>query len=334
MYNKAFHKEDISRYKFLVTGGAGFIGSNIVEYLLKHNAGEVVALDNLSTGFRENIEPFEQNANFKFIEGNINRFDTCMTVCHNVDFVLHQAALGSVPRSIKYPLATNDANVTGFINMLTAAKECNVKRFIYASSSSVYGDSPKLPKTEDVIGEPLSPYAVSKRVNELYASVFAKTYDIEVAGLRYFNIFGPRQSPSGPYAAVIPLFIFSTLNNESPYINGDGDQSRDFTFVENCVEANIKALFAKHEKITGNVFNVAVGNQTTINELFKIISNFSETDITAKYREERPGDVRHSLADISHAKELLNYNPSIGIKEGLDITFKWFKEKYSLNIKE
>ena len=328
MYNQTFHNENISRFKFLVTGGAGFIGSHIVEYLLKYKAGKVIVLDNLSTGFKENIDPFRLNKNFEFVEGDISCFDTCMKVCRDVDFVIHQAALGSVPRSIKYPLATNTANVTGFVNMLTAAKDCNVRRFVYASSSSVYGDSPKLPKTEDVIGNPLSPYAVSKRVDELYANVYAKTYDMEVIGLRYFNIFGPRQSPTGPYAAAIPLFMFAVLNSKSPNIYGDGEQSRDFTFVENAVEANVKALFASNSNAYGKVFNIAVGNQTTVNELFNIIKNLAGSKIIPEYIQERHGDIKHSLADISRAGNLLGYNPAFDIVKGLEITFKWFKEKY------
>ncbi len=322
MYNQPFHSEDLSQYRFLVTGGAGFIGSHIVEYLLKYKAGKVVVLDNLSTGFRQNIEPFELNENFEFVEGDISCFDTCAKVCSNTDFVIHQAALGSVPRSIKYPVATNNANVTGFINMLAAAKNYKVKKFVYASSSSVYGDSPELPKKEYIIGEPLSPYAVSKRVDELYASVFAKLYTMEVIGLRYFNIFGPRQSPSGPYAAAIPLFIFSVLNNKSPVIYGDGNQSRDFTFVENAVEANIKALFVNNNEISGKVFNVAVGNQTTVNDLFNIIRTIANSNLKAIYQKERPGDIKHSLADISMAEKLLKYKPGIDIQKGLDITFK------------
>ncbi len=332
MYKRPFHNVDLGRYKFLVTGGAGFIGSNIVEYLLKYKAGKVIALDNLSTGFRQNIIPFLSHDNFEFVEGDINRFETCAGVCRDVDFVMHQAALGSVPRSVKDPLSTNKANVTGFINMLFAAKECRVRRFIYASSSSVYGDSPELPKAENVMGDPLSPYAVSKRVDELYAGVFARVYGMEITGLRYFNIFGPRQSPSGPYAAAIPLFMFAALKNENPVIYGDGEQSRDFTFVENAVEANIKALFTKNRDTSAQIFNVAVGHQTTVNELFNIIRSVAGSNIEAQYREERPGDIKHSLADISLAKTMLGYNPAVSIKEGLDITFKWFKNQYAANV--
>lgn len=328
MYNEAFHTDDLRPYQFLVTGGAGFIGSHLVEYLLKHGAGKVKVLDNLSTGFKENIAPFLQNPAFEFIEGDIGDPETCREACAGTDYVLHQAALGSVPRSVKIPLDTNHANVTGFLNMLVAAKENNVKRFVYASSSSVYGDSPHLPKTEDQIGNPLSPYAVSKRVDELYADVFAKTYQMEILGLRYFNIFGPRQSPDGPYAAAIPLFMFAVLNNESPYINGDGEQSRDFTFVANAVEANIKALFCPTDQHNGGVFNIACGDRTTVNQLFETIRDTAGSSITAKHRDERPGDIRHSLADISRARTVMNYRAPVDIQTGLAITFSWFKQKY------
>lgn len=328
MYEKVFHSEDISKKRFLVTGGAGFIGSNLVEYLLKYGAGKVRVLDNLSTGFLENMEPFRENPAFEFMEGDISRPEDCQKACKETDYVLHQAALGSVPRSVNDPQATNLANVTGFVNMLVAAKEYKVKRIVYASSSSVYGDSPYLPKTEDEIGSPLSPYAVSKRVDELYANVFSKTYGMQILGLRYFNIFGPRQSPGGPYAAAIPLFMSAVLKNESPYINGDGEQSRDFTFVENAVEANIKALFCPVEKCNGGVFNIAVGDRTTVNQLFSIIRDTAGSNIEPIYREERPGDVKHSLADIQKAATIMGYQPAINIEKGLEITFEWFKNKY------
>ncbi len=329
MYNNPFHKEDLSRYSFLVTGGAGFIGSHIVEYLIKYNAKLVRVLDNFSTGFKINLQPFINLGNFELIEGDIRDFKTCFESCKGVDYILHQAALGSVPRSIKDPISSNEANVTGFLNIIKASQENNVKRFIYASSSSVYGDSPHLPKKEDNIGNPLSPYAVSKRVDELYAEVFALNYKMSVVGLRYFNIFGPRQSPSGPYAAAIPLFINALLKNESPYINGDGEQSRDFTFVENAVQANIKALFADIES-SNNIFNIACGERTTINDLFNIIKEAAEAfKINPIYREAREGDVLHSLADISKADKFLAYKPQVDIKKGLEITLKWFKEHYS-----
>ncbi len=328
MYQKAFHKADISSSSFLITGGAGFIGSNIVEYLIKFGAGKVRVLDNLSNGFFSNIEAFEGNPSFEFIKGDITDPKLCKDACQDIDYVLHQAALGSVPRSLKNPQATNMANVTGYLNMLVAAKEANVRRFVYASSSSVYGDSPHLPKTEELIGNPLSPYAVSKRVDELYARVFALNYGMEVLGLRYFNVFGPRQSPDGPYAAVIPLFMDAVLKNQEPTINGDGEQSRDFTFVENAVQANIKALFCPLISKNGEVLNIAVGARTTINELFQIIRGHADSDLQPIYKEEREGDVKHSLADINRARKVLDYVPAIPAEDGLKITFEWFKEKY------
>lgn len=328
MYENPFHKKDISQLSFLVTGGAGFIGSNIVEYLSKYGAGRIIVLDNLATGFLENLKPYFENERFEFLEGDICDEDTCFKACEGIDYVFHQAALGSVPRSIKNPIATNKSNIDGFLNMLYAAKETGVKRLVFASSSSVYGDSPVLPKKEDQIGRPLSPYAVTKLVNELYCDVFSRTYGVEIIGLRYFNIFGPRQNPSGPYAAAIPLFIDALMKGESPFINGDGNQSRDFTFVENAVQANVKAMFAEKKEALNQIFNIAVGEQTTINELFFNLKENSGSDVLPKYREERQGDVKHSLADISKARELINYNPQVKIKEGLGITLNWFKEYF------
>jgi UDP-N-acetylglucosamine/UDP-N-acetylgalactosamine 4-epimerase len=328
MYDKAFHKGDISESSFLVTGGAGFIGSNLVEYLIKHNAGKVRVLDNLATGYRENIEPYFDHPAFEFLEADITDAQTCIEATRGIDFVLHQAALGSVPRSVKDPVSSNEANVNGFLNMLVASRDNKVKRVVYASSSSVYGDSPYLPKTEDQIGNPLSPYAVTKRVDELYASVFASTYAMQIIGLRYFNIFGPRQSPGGPYAAAIPIFMSAVLNNEQPFIYGDGEQSRDFTFVENAVQANIKSLFCSTDKCNGSMFNIAVGDRTTINELFSIIKQAAGSNLEPLYRQEREGDIRHSLADISKAVSIMGYQPDVGLKQGIDITFRWFKNKY------
>ncbi len=327
MYQQKFHAEDISAKTFLVTGGAGFIGSNIVEYLLKYGAGKVRVLDNLSEGLRENVDMFVSNSSYEFVEGSITDYKTCLKNCEGVDYLLHQAALGSVPRSIKNPVATNDANVTGFLNMLTAAKDSGVKRFVYASSSSVYGDSTELPKKEENIGKPLSPYAVSKHVDELYADVFARIYKMEIIGLRYFNIFGPRQKPDGPYAAAIPLFMDALLNNKSPFINGDGEQTRDFTFVENAVQANIRSLFTNTEGATGRVYNVAVAERISINLLFNTLKKLTASAVNATYRDEREGDVRNSLADISKAQQYLGYQPTVKVEKGLEITLNWFKTR-------
>lgn len=325
MYNKPFHTKDISQKSFLVTGGAGFIGSNIVEYLLKYNAKKVVVLDSLATGFEENIRHFFSLSNFQFINGDICNIADCHKACKNIDYVFHQAALGSVPRSIKDPIATHNVNATGFINILLAARDASVKRVVYASSSSVYGDSKILPKVENQIGKQLSPYAVSKMTNELYGEIFSKTYNMEVIGLRYFNIFGPRQNPQGEYAAAIPLFINSLLNNQSPAINGDGEQTRDFTFVENAVQANVKAMFAENINTQGDIFNIAVGERISLNNLIDILKKITGSAVQQTYRADRPGDVRDSLADISKAQNLLDYQPQIKIEEGLKYTLDWFK---------
>ncbi len=328
IYNTDFHQTNISDTAFLITGGAGFIGSNIVEYLVRYRAGKIRILDNLSEGKKENIEPFLSLDNVEFIEGDITDEVTCHNACQGIDFVTHQAALGSVPRSIRTPTITNAANVTGYLNMITAAKDAGVKRFVYASSSSVYGDHPELPKVEDQIGNQLSPYAVTKYTNELYAGVFGLNYGFETIGLRYFNIFGPRQKPDGPYAAVIPLFMDALLKNESPKINGDGEQSRDFTFVVNAVEANIRAMFAMVPEATGKVFNIAFGERITINQLFNDLKSLTDTNVDACYLDSRPGDVRHSLADISQAATYLGYNPQFGIKSGLKVTLDWFRSTF------
>ncbi len=325
MYANPFHTTDLSNKTFLVTGGAGFIGSNLVEYLLKYNAKKVVVLDNLATGFEENIKAYLPLTNFLFIKGDICNLDDCHKACTGVDYVFHQAALGSVPRSIQNPIATHNVNATGFINILIAARDAKVKRVLYASSSSVYGDSKILPKVENQIGKQLSPYAVSKMTNELYGEIFSKTYDMEIIGLRYFNIFGPRQNPKGEYAAAIPLFINALLHDQSPALNGDGEQTRDFTFVENAVQANVKAMFAEQIKTQGTIFNIAVGERVSLNQLIDILKKLTGTSIKQTYREERAGDVRDSLADISKAKMSIGYDPQIKIEEGLKHTLAWFK---------
>lgn len=323
MYETRFTPDDISQYSFLITGGAGFIGSNIVEYLLKYGAKHVRVLDNFSTGLKKNVEPFLSNNNFELIEGDIRDFHTCIKAVEKIDFVSHQAALGSVPRSLEDPLTTNAVNISGFLNILTAAKNARIRRLIYAASSSTYGDHPGLPKIEDKIGNPLSPYAVTKYVNELYGSVYSKAYDFHTIGMRYFNVFGPRQNPNGQYAAVIPLFIEAALNKKAPTINGNGETSRDFTFVENAVEANIKALFA--ENITQHeVLNIAFGERTTLNELWEHIGHLTGADIVPNYSSERKADVKHSLADIGKANALINYNPKISVKEGLKRAIEWY----------
>jgi UDP-N-acetylglucosamine/UDP-N-acetylgalactosamine 4-epimerase len=319
------HKTHISNHTFLITGGAGFIGSNLVEYLLKHNAKHVRVLDNLSNGFRKNIAEFESLPNFEFIEGNICDLETCKKAVDGMDFISHQAALGSVPRSIKNPIATNAANITGFLNMLVAAKESpTLKRFVYAASSSTYGDHPGLPKVEDRIGKPLSPYAVTKYVNELYADVFSKTYGLEIIGLRYFNVFGPKQDPHGAYAAVIPLFIKAALEKTPPTINGDGLHTRDFTYVANAVAANIKAMFAGPQA-ANQVYNVAYGNNTTLLNLWESICKHLNVQLAPIHGPNRVGDIRDSLADISKARELLDYNPKYDLQKGLEATIEWYR---------
>lgn len=321
-----YHTTDLSKTSFLITGGAGFIGSNIVQYLFNNNAGKIRVLDNFSNGLLKNISQFIGHKNFDFIEGDIRDYETCKKCCEGIDYVSHQAALGSVPRSIKDPITTNEVNANGFLNMILAAKESSVKRFIYASTSAIYGDHPALPKKEEQTGNPLSPYAVSKKTNELYAQVFSNTFKIETIGLRYFNVFGPNQSPSGPYAAVIPLFIQSVIDNKPPFIDGDGEQTRDFTFVDNVVQANIRALLTTNSEAINRVYNVALGERVSINELFNIIARIYKSDIKPVYREKRSGDVRDSLADISAAKKLLSYNPLIGLDEGLALTIEWFRQ--------
>jgi UDP-N-acetylglucosamine 4-epimerase len=323
MYDISYHQGELKDKSFLVTGGAGFIGSNLVEYLLKYGAGRVRVLDNFSTGSHQNLEGFKENPAFELMEGDIRNPDDCRKAVAGMDHVSHQAALGSVPRSINDPVTTNDVNISGFLNMLVAARDEGVKSFVYAASSSTYGDHHGLPKVEEQIGNPLSPYAVTKYVNELYAQVFSRTYNFHALGLRYFNVFGPRQNPNGPYAAVIPLFIECALKRKAPYINGDGETSRDFTFVENAVQANIKALLLPQlEK--QEVINIAFGERTTLNELWNKITEFEHIQIEPEYREERKGDVKHSLADISKAAALINYKPEVSVLDGILIALEWY----------
>jgi len=371
LYNTPYHTTDLSKFKFLVTGGAGFIGSNIVEYLIKYNAGNVRVLDNLSNGYFENIKDFMGLPNFEFILGDIRNFETCKKAIEGMDFVTHQAALGSVPRSISDPLTSNEVNVSGFLNILTAVKDAsNVKQMVYAASSSTYGDSPTLPKVEGNEGNPLSPYAVTKLVNELYADVYSKVYGLHAIGLRYFNVFGPKQNPNNPYAAVIPIFCKAFIEGKQPTINGDGLTSRDFTFVENAVQANIRAMLfginengleslggleslelnllnsealnsealnsealnsealnsealnplKKHE-----VFNMACGDQVTLNEMITMLNQLSGQQIKPIYGPERKGDVKHSKASIDKISNFLNYEPQFRFKKGLEIVFEWYK---------
>ncbi|MBP7477856.1 MAG: SDR family oxidoreductase [Chitinophagales bacterium] len=323
-----FHNKDLSSYTFLVTGGAGFIGSHIVEYLIKNGAKKVKILDNLLTGNYENIKPFENAPNFEFIEGDITQMDTCSKACKGVDFISHQAALGSVPRSIKDPSRSNLINVSGYLNMLVAANEAGVKRVVYASSSSVYGDEPNLPKVEERIGKQLSPYAVTKYTNELYAHVFANTYGMQIIGLRYFNIFGSRQDPNGPYAAVIPLFVDKILKGEKVNIDGDGEQTRDFTYVDNAVQANIRAMLTDNEAAVNQVYNIAVGENFSVNYMYNLIQKYLNIYIEPNHREARKGDIRNSLADITKAKTLLGYDPQYRFEEGLKNTVEHFKVKF------
>lgn len=330
LYKNPYHEIDLSNDSFLVTGGAGFIGSNLVEYLLKYNAGKVRVLDNLSNGYFNNIEKFMKCSNFEFIEGDIRNLETCKSAVEGISYISHQAALGSVPRSILDPATSNDVNISGFLNMLIAAKDSkSIKKMVYAASSSTYGDSPLLPKIEGNEGNPLSPYAVTKLVNELYAEVFSKIYGLNTVGLRYFNIYGPNQNPNNPYAAVIPLFCKSFINGTEPTIFGDGNTSRDFTFVENAVQANIKALLnvklTKHE-----VMNVACGDQISLNKLVEILQQLSGLKINAKYSSERKGDVKHSRASIDKIEKLINYIPEIKFKDGIEITYNWYTENKNL----
>ena len=319
----------LTKKKILVTGGAGFIGSNLTEALLKLN-NEVICLDNFATGKEENITPFLTNPNYTLIEGDIRKLSDCQLAVKGVDYVLHQAALGSVPRSIKDPITSNEVNVGGFLNMLTASRDSDVKRFIYAASSSTYGDSEALPKVEDKIGKPLSPYAITKYVNELYADVFSKTYGLETIGLRYFNVFGRKQDPNGAYAAVIPKFVSQFMAGESPVINGNGEFSRDFTYIDNVIQANLLSITAKNKKAINTVYNVAFGERNTLKDLVELLkkqlTEFDPKikDIQVIYGPNRVGDIPHSLASIDKAKKLLAYNPQFSLEKGLKEAVNWY----------
>ena len=313
--------------KILVTGGAGFIGSNLVLRLMNDDRITAVkVLDNLETGRFANISSFKDHDKFEFIEGDIRNYTICLGATEGIDVVSHQAALGSVPRSVKDPITTHEVNATGTLNVFNAARENKIKRVVYAASSSTYGDHPGLPKVEDKIGSPISPYGVTKLINELYAKVFAELYDMEFVGLRYFNVYGPQQNPAGPYAAVIPLFVKALLDEKAPIINGAGDSSRDFTFVEDAVQANLLAMFTDDPNALNQVYNIAKGEQTTLNELFDILKEISGKNINSVHGPERSGDIKHSLADVSKAKRLLGYDPATSPVEGLRKTFDWYKK--------
>ncbi len=323
------NSEKLSNAKVLVTGGAGFIGSNLCETLLEIGS-TVTCLDNFATGRRENINHLLENSKFTLIEGDIRNLQDCRKACDNVDYILHEAALGSVPRSINDPATSNEVNISGFLNMLIAARDAKVKRFVYAASSSTYGDSKALPKIEESIGNPLSPYAVTKYVNELYADVFNRTYGLDTIGLRYFNVFGRKQDPNGAYAAVIPKFVLQFLNHESPLINGDGTFSRDFTYIDNVIQMNLRCLITENKEALNTVYNVAYGERTDLNELTHLLKEYlSEYDneinsVDIKYGPERIGDVPHSLASIDKAVNLLEYKPDFDIKTGLKEAVKWY----------
>lgn len=317
--------------KILITGGAGFIGSNLTEYFL-NNGYRVTCLDNFATGHHHNIESFHSNENYKLIEGDIRNLEICREAVGGADYVLHQAALGSVPRSINDPITSNEVNVSGFLNMLVAARDANVKRFVYAASSSTYGDSESLPKIEEEIGKPLSPYAITKYVNELYADIFSKTYGLSCIGLRYFNVFGRRQDPNGAYAAVIPLFVKQLMNHESPKINGTGDYSRDFTYIDNVIQMNKLAMLIDDPQATNTVYNTAVGDRTTLNDLVNYLKEYlcefdnEIVNVEVIYGPNRVGDIPHSLASIEKAKSLLGYMPTHTIDKGLKEAVQWYWE--------
>ncbi len=324
-----FHQKDLSKINFLVTGGAGFIGSHIAEYLLKNGAGKVRVLDNMVNGFEKNLAVLKQYPAFEFLNGDIRNPEVCAQACKDIQYVSHQAAIGSVPRSMKEPGYFSEVNVSGFVNILKAAIDNKVEQLVYASSSSVYGDELTLPKKEEKIGNALSPYAVTKRTNELFANVFASAYGLKLMGFRYFNIFGPRQDPDGPYAAVIPLFVKGILKKTPVYINGDGEQTRDFTFVENAVQVNVKGMLTENSNALNKVYNVAVGERYSVNYLYEACKKYLQSDWEPIHREPRAGDIRDSLANISLAQSLLGYEPTRHFEEGLKNTIQFFKEVYS-----
>lgn len=324
-YNK-YHFGDLNDKSFLITGGAGFIGSHIVSYLIQYGASHVRIVDNLSTGSLDNLAQVINLPNVEFIEGDIRSVETCLAAVKNIDYVSHQAALGSVPRSIKDPLTTNDVNINGHLNVLNASMGANVKRMVYAASSSTYGDSQNLPKKEEIIGNPLSPYAVTKYVNELYGNVYSSVYGFHTVGLRYFNVFGPRQSPNGQYAAVIPLFISSMLKSDPPVINGDGSNSRDFTYISNVIQANIKSMLADNID-NHTVLNIAFGAQTSLLDLVYAINQNLNTNIQPSFRAAREGDVKHSFADINKAKSLIEYMPEVSFSDGIKETILYLSSK-------
>lgn len=327
---------NFTKKRILITGGAGFIGSNLCEALLKKD-NKVICLDNFATGKRENIEVFLEDPNFVLIEGDIRNLDDCVKATKNVDYVLHQAALGSITRSINDPITTNEVNVSGFLNMLVASRDNRVKRFVFAASSSTYGDSHLMPKVEDVIGKPLSPYAITKYVNELYADVFSKIYGIEIIGLRYFNVFGRKQDPNGAYAAVIPKFVNQLMKGESPVINGDGNYSRDFTYIDNVIQANLLSLVTTNKKAVNKVYNVACGERNTLNDLMTYLKEYMSdfdskiSNIEVIYGPIRAGDIPHSHASIDKAKKYLNYNPQFNLQKGLKQAVKWYHKNHKKN---
>ena len=326
-----FQKENLISKKILVTGGAGFIGSNLTEKLLDLGS-EVIVLDNFSTGKRDNLVNVKDHDDFTLIEGDIRDLDTCHEACKGVDYILHEAALGSVPRSLNDPITSNEVNITGFLNMLVAARDAEVKRFVYAASSSTYGDSENLPKVEDKIGKPLSPYAITKYVNELYADIFHDAYNLDTIGLRYFNVFGRKQDPNGAYAAVIPKFVMQFMSHESPVINGDGTYSRDFTYIDNVIQMNLLALTTNNKEAVNQVYNTAVGDRTNLVELTQLLKKYLSgydskiAEVEVKHGPNRPGDIPHSLASIEKAKNLLGYEPEYKIEGGLEEAVKWYWE--------